>query len=351
MMKKLIPILLIASGFAEIPMQNAPNSMVTGNKQLVINNRPLIKIQGKTISLMDVVKKIDLTLHANYPQAKESQAMLYQYYSQNWRRTLDDMIMEQLIIADSEGKEMKVSEADVRQEMDRQFGPNVILSLNKIGLTYEEGKELIKNDLTVQRLLWYRVYSKAQANIRPEDIKLAYTTYINENPAKEEWEYDVLTVRGDDEKNCAKIAQEASTLLGEKAMELATLATSLSEKHSNKSLKIVASKDYKVDTKTISTQHREALAELAVGESSRAIKQASRIAGGEVYRIFHLKSHNKIEPENFDVMHNKLKEELFGHGAQQNREEYHKLLREMFGYTADELDKIVPSDYQPFALR
>jgi len=53
----------------------------------------------------------------------------------------------------------------------------------------------------------------------------------------------------------------------------------------------------------------------------------------------------------FDAMHNQLKEDLLGKGAMENRLEYHELLRDMFGYTKEELEEIVPKDYQPFAMR
>lgn len=351
MMKQLLPILLVTLGFSNTDMQTVQQALAANNQKLVINNRPLIKIQGKTISLMDVVKKMDLYLHANFPQAKTNKAMLFQFYTQQWRRTLDEMIMEQLILADSEGKDMGISEGDVRQEMDQRFGPETILNLKEIGLSYEEAKELVKNDMIVQRLLWYRVYSKAQASVRPDDIKTAYTAYLDHNPVKEEWEYDVLTVRGEDSSLCERVAQQASSMLGAQAMELSSLASDLSKKHKSNKLKIVASKDYKVDTKTVSAQHKEILAQLESGQTSAAIKQTSRSAGVDVYRVFRLKSHNKIEPESFDVMHNRLKEELFGQESMKHREEYNTVLREMFGYTAEELEKIVPKDYQPFAMQ
>lgn len=343
--------ILLALGLVSADMGQSPQTLVPSTKQLVINNRPLIKIQGKTISLMDIVKRMDMYIHTNYPQAQDNQAALYQFYTQSWRRVLDDMIMEQLILADSEGKDLKISDGDVRQEMDQRFGPDTIATLKKMGLSYEEAKEVVKNDMIVQRLLWYRVYSKAHAAVRPEDIKLAYSAYLEKNPAKEEWEYDVLTVRGDDTNLCEKVAKEASTLLAEKTMELTTLASNLTKEHKSDALKIVATKDYKVDTKTVSPQHKEILEHLEKGQCSDVVRQASRAAGSDVYRIFHLKEHKKVEPMPFDAMHNQLKDDLLGKGAMEQRLEYNELLRNMFGYTKEELEEIVPKDYEPFAMR
>ena len=188
-------------------------------------------------------------------------------------------------------------------------------------------------------------------NVRPESVKQAYTAYTEKNPEKKEWEYDVLTIRGDDHKYCEKVAKEASTLISERALSFTSLATDLQEQHKNKNLKVVASKDYVVDDKTISKSHREILENLQDGDYSPAIAQASRSAGEDVYRIFHLKSQRDIIPEVFQNMYTKLRDQLFSEQAIQLRKDYTAALRTKFGVTDEEYEKAITSDYEPFSLR
>src|SRR4029079_5046854 len=146
-------------------------------QEIVVYNRILAKVNGKTISVIDVMKKMDLFLQRYYPQYARSKMARFQYYSKQWRDTLTQIIDQELMLADAEHLELKVSDAEVREEVLTRFGPNIMATLDTIGMTYEEARTLIYNEMVVQRIMWYRVHSKALSIVNPQDIKKAYRAF------------------------------------------------------------------------------------------------------------------------------------------------------------------------------
>jgi len=328
----------------------SPSPLISVKNNLVINNRPLLKVNGKPISLMDVVKRMDLFLHERYPQFENSSQARFQFYNANWKGTLDDMVFTELMIADAEEKEIKVTDGDVRKEMEERFGPNVIGNLNTIGLSYEEARKIVHDELVVEKMTWFKVISRAQQSVAPQDIKGAYSSYVQANPPSEEWEYQVLTIRGDTADFCAKVAEQAAVILKEKESELSSLAAELKQIYApSKKLTIEASKDYVASTKTISKEHLEIVQNLKPNEYSSPIKQMSRAAGGEVYRIFHLKKHDLKEPNPFNELHQEISGDLVNRAVNKERAAYKARLMEK--YEAKELTSSIPPDYQPFLLQ
>ena len=66
-----------------------------------------------------------------------------------------EMIDGELILADAADKEIKLTDGEVREEIERRFGPSVSVTLDKIGLTQEEAWRLVKNEMIVQRMNWW----------------------------------------------------------------------------------------------------------------------------------------------------------------------------------------------------
>ncbi|HPE85389.1 MAG TPA: SurA N-terminal domain-containing protein, partial [Chlamydiales bacterium] len=106
-----------------------PLLLCADEPSMAIHNRPLIKVNGRTISVIDVMKKMNAFIYQNYPHAINNKAMLYQFYSGNWRSTLDEMINSELMLLEAEAKEIKVSDADVREKVEERYGPNVMEKL------------------------------------------------------------------------------------------------------------------------------------------------------------------------------------------------------------------------------
>ncbi|MDN3504746.1 MAG: hypothetical protein P0S95_04130 [Rhabdochlamydiaceae bacterium] len=350
--------------------QNPPQNET---HHIVLNNRPLAKVHGKTFSLIDVVKKMDLFIQTNYPKVYEDKMALFQFYQGNWQGQLNEMIENELILTDAELKEVELSEGDIRQEMNERYGPNIFAKLDSLNLTLEEAKEIVSNELIVRQMLWYRAYSKAKQQVTPETIKQAYVMHLDQFNANDSWKYEVLTVRGDDDNAAQELATLASDILtGEKQfsnegaliastdenfaltqekMDLKSLAVQLNEEAKAKDVKVVASasSDYNLESNKVSQEHLQVLTTLNEGDYSQPIEQITR-RGTKVIRIFHLKDHQVSLPEKFDQFSTKAQDQLMNEEAGKEKECYIQKLKEKFYFTSDDQIFELPKNYEPFAF-
>ena len=315
--------------------------------EIVINNRPLVKVNGKNISLIDVVKKMNAFLFANFPEATHDNLQLYQYYSARWRQTLDDMINNELMLIEAETREIKVSDGDVREEVEARFGPNIMATLDKLHLSLDEAREMVHTELVVQRIMWLHVHQKVYQEITPQKQREAYTAYLDVNPPTDQWIYQVLSVRGEDVALCKKITESAVSLISTVGKDLNQIKTTLTEAYQEEPAlpAINVSEDYVVENNKLSEEHRNALLHLTDGDFSAPIAQLSRATGKEVWRIFHLKERKTITPPAFEDIADNLKNHLQQESYVQHSTAYYKKLRSNYQLRLD-----IPDDYEPFQI-
>lgn len=315
--------------------------------RLVINNRPLAKVNGKVISLFDVVQKLNLQLYthdSNYTLLPEER---YQFYKAMWQNTLEEMIIDELILLDAEKMEIKVSEGEVRQEMMNRFGPNIMVSLNKVDLTYEKAKEMIKQELTTQKLTSNRVVAPVYQSVTPEKIQAAYLTYLEENPAKERYLYQILSIRSDDNELAKSLGSQASELLAEK-MSLEQVQEKITAE--NPGVTVSVSEQFSKEPKELSSQYKSILCSMQSNSFSEPATQFSKYSKSNVCRIFHLIGVDKELPNSFDQMHNTLRDELMNTGFMEAKKHYNERLEKKFGFSRSSAKIALPSNYQPFLL-
>lgn len=317
-------------------------------EEIVVYNRILAKVNGKTISVIDVMKKMDLFIQKHYPQFAESKSACFQFYSSQWRQYLSQMIDQELMLADAEHLEVKVTDAEVREEILERFGPSIMVTLDKIGLTYEETRKMIHDELIVQKMTWFRINSKALASVNSVDVKEAYKQYCIDNPELEEWNYQVLSIRSPNPTIGETIAARAFELLKSET-NIAAIPDQL--KTSDEELTLHLSPELQADDKSISQPHREVLKTLTENSYSQPIAQVSRADNSIVHRIFYLKKHTKKAIPTFTKMADQLKDNLLQEAADRENSLYISKLRERFGYDEKQMTETLPSDFQPFALR
>ena len=314
--------------------------------KITIQNRPLAKVNGKVISLYDVVKKMDLYLFDYYPTYTPSEKELFQFYSSRWQTTLDDMIGEELILLDAAVKEIVISDGAIREELERRFGPHLISNLDKVNLQYEEARELVRNDLMIQQLIGMKVHSKILQMITPQVIKQAYESYLKAHPADDEYCYRVLSISGEDREKCMQVAEVACETL-KKSHE--PLESSIGELESE-GVSLTLSDRFKGPSTKISESHLEVIRTLSSHEYSAPITQISRFDQRPIVRIFHLEEVNRQQPKSFEEMHDTLKNELLFKASDQEKAAYIKALKVRFGYDKEDPKYQLPEDYHPFAL-
>jgi hypothetical protein len=313
-----------------------------------VQNTLLAKVNGTTISVIDVMKKMDMVLHQNYPQYAESPQARFQFYSSSWRPIFMEMIDTELILADAEAKEVKLSDGEIREELESRFGPNVMATLDHIGLTYEDAWKLVKNELIVRRMTWFFVHSKAMQSVSPRPCGDAYRQYLTANPPYHEWVYRVITLKGDaiDSARADELYRELST--ANQSPESALDLKKWESEHPDCKLQI--SNEYKVKDLELSESHKTALSSLSAGSYSQPVSQMSRSDSKPVYRIFYLAQKTDHPAPSFDIISNQMKNELLQKAVAKESEHYMLKLRKHFGFDPARIKETVPDDLQPFHL-
>lgn len=316
--------------------------------EILVNNRILATVNGKTISVMDVMKKMDLFLSKSYPEYSKSNMHRFQFFNQNWRSSLNQLIDHELIIADKERVDMKISDSEIREKIHERFGPNVMASLDILGVTFDEAWDAIYAEMAVQRMSWYRVHSKAISRASPQNIKTAYQQFLLKNPPKEEWKYQVISIRGKTDALGKIYAQKAQALIQNEPLSFEALAQKLKEEKDS-SITVQVSEEYAVEKKDLSDSHKAVLCNLNPNTYSAPIAQMSRDQS-TVHRIFYLKEHKISPPPSFGSMVDTLQDEILQKEVEKELPLYLAKLRKQFNFDEKSLDSI-PIDFQPFYLK
>jgi len=332
---------LSTSAFAQFSMnQSGPEP------KIAVQNSILAKVNGTTISMMDIKKKMDLAFHQHYPQLVDSTQARFQFYQTSWRRVLSEMIDNELILADAADKEVKLTDGEVREEIENRFGPNVMTTLDQIGITYDEAWKLLKNEMLVQRMSWWFIQAKALAKVTPGEIRQGYRLYLKDHPAYTEWTYRVLTIRGDD---APQIAEELYPVVKDKKIDnLPDFLKEFESTHTDCNLSL--SNEYKSADTELAESHRTALAALDPGTYSAPTLQVGRDKK-KVYRIFYLNDKVAHAAATFDEMAPLIKNELLQKASAELSQGYLTKLRKHYRFDADHLKETLPNDLQPFSLQ
>lgn len=327
---------------ATIGLNASPYAEYAPNQKIGVQNAILAKVNGKTISMMDVKKKMDLVFHQYYPQLIHSSPARFQFYETSWRQVLREMIDQELIISDALDKEIKLTDGDVREVMEERYGPNTMQTLDKIGVTYDEAWSMVKNELIVQRMNWWFIQQKAMTNVTPQDIRQAYRLYLQENPASSEWKYQVISIRSD-EANDETAEQIYDSLAKADASELKETCKKLETEE----ISISVSSEFIAKTQDLSDLHRASLETLIPGDYSRPALQISRADNKKVYRIFYLKDKIDQPAPTFEAMAPQLRGELTQKAVVAESQNYLSKLRKHYGFDGE----AIPDDLHPFSLQ
>lgn len=316
-------------------------------KHVEFNNCLLARVNGKPITLYDVVKKLDLIFFRQFPEYKDVLEAKYQFYLINWKAILKDLIEKELVLADAEENNFKVSSGDVRQEMEKLFGPNIIANLDELGLSYDEAWNILKGDLTIRRMMIGRIQSKTIQAITPQAVKTAYEKYAVENRHPETWKYHVISFRDKDPTKAAEAANLAHFLLTHDKVTLNNLSQELTQRSVEKETNINISEEFKHTPKEVSEQYRDILSTLDSGKISHPVAQKSKTAKGTVFRIFIVTAKEPEGADPLEKVENTIKDKIFNEVSAKETEAYFLRLRKHFAVQ----EYVAGENYQPFFLR
>lgn len=349
-MKRILPILLLSCGTLCAKIGDNVFLSNSSPQQLEVNNRILANVNGKLISVVDVMKKMDILFYQQFPEYIDNIEARYQFYQFQWKRTLQDLIDKELILADAEENKLPISNGDVRQEMESLFGPNIIANLDRLDMSYEQAAEMLRGDILLRRMLYMRVNAKAMRVVTPQKIRSAYEAYAEENHRPEKWNYQVISFRAADPSVGAKVAKEARNLLTAAETSVGQLTQELNMIGAAERTKVNVSDDFTMTAKELNPAHLEVLQQLATGDFSAPVEQKSR-DNSIVYRIFHLKEKDEGGAIPFKEMEKKLEDKLLNEAIDAESRKYLKKLREHYGVSENQLNEMVSEDFKPFVLK
>jgi hypothetical protein len=350
-MKSKVLFVFLIVGLFTLPVLTANEALLYGpedNVKIAVNNRILAKINGKAISVFDVMKKMDMLFYRQFPDYTSSNQARYQFYSVNWKHVLQDLIDKELIMADAEESKMKVSGGDVRQEMERLFGPNIHANLDKIGIGFEEAYKMIHSDIVLKRMLYLRANVKALKAVTPQVIRKAYEEYAKNNIQPATWTYTIISIRDKDPSKGAEAAHQAYKLLKEDQFALSEIKKKMKHLASvAPSTTINISEEITQNENELSLLNKEILLKLTPGSFNEPIAQKSRQDGATVFRIFCLKQHVDASVVPYDEVANNIKETLLDEISSKETQLYLKKLHKHFD-VQENLD--LDPDFKPFLL-
>lgn len=306
----------------------------------MINNRVLSVVNGKPLTVMDVLKKMDVVFYKQYPEYRNNEMARAQFYQSAWKQTLQQLIDKELIVADAEEAKLEVSHGDIRQEMESLFGPSVLDNLDRIGLSFDEAWQIVKDDIILKRMMYFRVHMKAIKQVTPQVIQEAYRAFAEKNHQPDEWRYQIVTIRDENPDVCAEGAQSVYALLKE--------GTSLSELKEKSSVKIDISEECAASMSELSEEIKPLITTLSPTEFSKPVLQKSRKSQEKFFRIFVLNGMRPAGAPTLATVESELSNHLIEQAVSKETEQYLKRLHAHFGYKESEL--LVPEEFEPIAF-
>lgn len=319
--------------------------------QIVVNNRVLAYINGKPITVIDLMKKMDMQFLRQFPEFTSSSPARYQYYLVNWRHVLQELIDKQLVLADAEEMKVPLSAGDVRQEMEELFGPNIIENLDKIGLSFDEAFKIVQGDILIRRMMMHRVNSKAFRFLTPQAIRTAYEDFSKKNVKQETWHYQVVTIRNLSTTLGENTSQNAYKLLTEEQVSLQDLIKTLQEKEMIQKSRITVSEPFYHIESELSDFVKNSLKEMAPNTYSKPVMQKSRTDKNMLYRIIYLQEKVPGGAIPFAEIENQLKDQLYEKAVAKESEAYLKKLHGHYFIKDTYISDNVPESFQPFELK
>jgi hypothetical protein len=323
------------------------------SEEIIINHRILAKVNDKLISVIDVMKKMDLIFYKQYPQYADSKRARLQFYQMQWRHVLQDLIDRELVAADASEHQLTISLPDIRKEMEKTLGPNIIESLDKTGLTLEEATKMLQEDVILRQMMSARVNTRAQKSLTPQNVRLAYEEYAKANTKPAEWIYSVISVRNANSALAQAAAQKAHDALisGTLSWEDDLLQKITAIEGVDPSTTFSVSEEYRHSEKEMSLTNKEVLLLLQPDGYSAPVAQKSRSDQSIVYRIFYLKEMSEGGVPVLADVELDIKEKLYQQAVERETKVYLKRLHEHFGYNESDVKAMIPEDFQPFTMR
>lgn len=272
---------------------------------IVVENRVLATVRDQVITVMDVVKKLDMVFCQQFPQYRSVPEARYEFYRSNWRKVLEELVDRQLIISMAEEKQFTVTNGDIREELEEVFGPNVMMSLYEEGLSMHEVQEMMKADILLRRIISFYVHSPVMHAITPEVLRIAYQKRIEELKGREGWVWRSVTVKAKG-TDCPK--EEADKIWKQLEKERRPIEAVLSSLPDT--IECVISSPFRSEYNEVSPTVRDVLETLPLHSFSEPVPFTSRTDPRQCWRCYTVDERCAIALPTFAELEEALRQEL-----------------------------------------
>lgn len=307
------------------------SSFLKDNKEFFINNRVLFRVKDNTITVMDVIHKMNLLFYKSYPHLVQSSMSKAEFYSGLWAVLVEAIIDDFLIVADAEEKKVSVDAKDVRREMERSFGDNLMDIISSFNMTEEDIFKIMERDLIVQKMLGIMVRSKVSLLISPGKIKEVYREQLRNYHREKQWSYVILTLESTSEENTLAVAEEIhDTIINQRSLNEQAICRFAAKKD----VKIKISNLLQGSEKTLSKVHQNILTNADFDLCSKPfVYKKNQI------RLFVIKEFSFTKEKSFSELEEQLHVELLEKLFEKEESLYREKLRKRFAFDKDVLIK------------
>lgn len=314
---------------------------------LLVQPRILAHVNGKAMTVVDLMHKMDFAFYEQFPEYAESIAFRYQFYQMHWRQVLQDLIDQELMLADAEELKIELSKGEVRKEMERLFGPNVVANVQKARLQYDEAIALVRADMIMQRLLYFKVHTPALRYSTPKEVQIAYEEYQKTHQLPAEVTYRVISVRS----SVPERAKELSTSMHARLVAGESIDEVVQAMQGQEDVNVAASAEEKRAEGELSEHYRAILMALSSNTYSEPLAQDSRKRGETLFRIFYLAQLRPAGAPPLSEVEETLKGDLLAEANQRLTQEYLKGLRARYRVEEIQDYKKIPEEFEPFQMK
>lgn len=318
---------------------------VSQTNSINFNNRILAIVNGTPISMLDVVKQLDLLFYRKYRDYQTKPEAKVQFYTAHWKEVFSELIDRELVLADAQEKQFTVSQGDVRQEMEEMFGPDLIKNVHEAGLTIPEVRKLLHADITLRRMLFFKVRAKAYASISPQDVAAAYEKLKKEATVHEEVIWQVISIKGDPKKSEKVACQLAKEL---KPSDPPTKALNMVKDVEKEGIQLTLSAPFTTARKALSKELSTLFSSLKPQSYSAPISTRGR-DGAVSWKIYFLSGVQSCSFPPLQEVETQVREQLVATRVEQMTKEYVVQLHHHFGVDIEEINKALRG-YEPFKV-
>jgi len=309
-------------------------------KTIAIDNRVLAAVRGQIVTVVDVMKKLDMLFYQQFPQYRGSTEAKFEFYKTNWRRVFEDLIDRQLVLAWAEDREGHVSNGELREELEQMFGPNVMMNLYEAGLSVHEVQEMMRADILMRRVIGFYVRMPVISAITPEVIRVEYERQCFEAKKRTMWVWKSVTIRAK-EGDCSK---EVAQTIAEELKETPPEQIKVSEK-----IEVFSSQTFHSKNDELAPSLQELFHSLSEGCYSEPVEFVSRSSPAKSWRCYLVEKKEHETLPSFSEIEGVLREHLAAPEIEEKSKEFFANLRKQYHVQQSlSSDKIVA--FEPFAL-